>query len=158
MYLEALSAPVRFPTLRALKGHFPCVESLVRNEGDIVLEGFATLATPVRLLSGVHSEMLHEKGLLAEGLPTLAALEGLLPSVYLPVPIEVGDAGKDLATVSAFAVPLLTVNSLSTLSVRGRLPAPGSHLMPEKTRGGLQDRHTVRAEQGGLSTAQRLLV
>lgn len=146
MDLEALSAPVRLPTLSALKRHLPCMESLVRNEGDVVLEGFATLPAPVWLLAGVHSEMLDEKGLLAEGLPTLAALERLLPSVYLPVPIEVGYTGKDLAAVSAFAVLLLTVNGLSTLSVRGwGFPATGSHLMPEKTRRSLQDRHTVRA-------------
>lgn len=117
----------------------------MRNKGDIMLEGFATLTAPIRFLSGVHSEMLNEKGFLAEGLATLGALKRLFPSVYLPVPIEVGYTGKDLATVSAFAVLLLTLNGLSTLSVRGGVPTTGSHLMPEKARGGLEDRHIVRA-------------
>lgn len=117
----------------------------MRNKGDIMLEGFATLSTPVRLLSGVHSEMLNEKGLLAEGLPALAALERLFSRVYLPVPIEVGYTGKDFATVSAFAVLLLALNGLSALSVRWGVPTTGSHLMPEKTGGGLKDRHIVCA-------------
>lgn len=105
----------------------------MRNKGDIMLEGFATFAAPIRLLSSVHSEMLNEKGFLAEGLPALAALERLFSGVDLPVPIEVGYTGKDLATVSAFAVLLLTLNGLSTFSARGGVPTAGSHLMPEKT-------------------------
>lgn len=116
----------------------------MRDEGDIMLEGFATLKAPERLLSSVNSEVLNEKGFLAEGNPTLAALKRLFSSVYLPVPIEVGYTGKDLATVSAFAVLLLTLNGLSTLRVHGGVPTTGSHRMPEKTRGGLEDRHTVR--------------
>lgn len=145
MDLKAFSAPVRFPTFSALKRHFSCVESLVRNKGYIMLEGFATLTAPIGFLSSVHSEMLDEKGFLAEGLPTLAALKRLFSSVYLPVPIEVGYTGKDLATVSAFAVLLLTMRGLSTFSVLGWLPTTRSHWMPEKTRGGLEDRHVVCA-------------
>lgn len=117
----------------------------MRNEGDVMLEGFATLTAPIRLLSSVHSEMLNEKGFLAEGLSALAALKRFFPSVYHPVPIEVGCASKSFATVIAYAALLLTLNGLSTLSVHVGVPTTGSHLMPEKTRGGLEDRHIVRA-------------
>ena len=104
-----------------------------------MLEGFATFAAPIGLLSSVHSEMLDEKGFLAEGLPALAALERLLSSVYFPVPIKVRDTSKDFATVTAFAILLLGVNGLSTPSGPGCLPATGRHLMREKTRGSLDD-------------------
>lgn len=115
------------------------------NKEAVVFKGFATLTAPERLLSSVNSEMLNEKGFLAEGLPTLAALERLFSRVYLPVPIEVGYTGKDLATVSAFAVLLLALDGLSAFSVCWGVPTTGSHLMPEKTGGGLKDRHIVRA-------------
>lgn len=143
MNFKAFSAPVRFPTFVALEGHFSCVESLMGNEGDIMLEGFAAFTAPIRLLSSVHSEMLDEKGFLAEGLPTLAALKRLFSSVYLPVSIKVRDTSKDFATVTAFAVLLLGVNGLSTPSGPGCLPANGSHLMREKTRGSLDDHCVV---------------
>lgn len=110
-----------------------------------MLEGFATLTTPERLLSCVNSKMFNEKGFLAEGHPTLTALERLFSRVYHPVPIEVGRASKSFATVTAYAVLLLTLNGLSTLSVHGGVPSSVSHLMPEKTGGGLKDRHIVRA-------------
>ena len=100
----------------------------MRYEGDIMLEGFATLPTPEWLLSGVNSEMLNKKGFLAEGHPTLAALKRLFSSVYHPVSIEVGCASKSFATVAAYAV-FLTLNGLSTLSVCGGIPNSVSHLM-----------------------------
>ena len=100
------------------------------NKESVVLEGFATLPTPEWLLSGVNSEMLNKKGFLAEGHPTLAALKRLFSSVYHPVSIEVGCASKSFATVAAYAVLLLTLNGLSTLSVRGGIPNSVSHLMP----------------------------
>lgn len=143
MDFKAFPAPVRFPTLAALKRHFSRVKSLMGNEGDVVLEGFATLAAPIRLLPSVHSEMLNEKGFLAEGLPTLAALERLFSRVYLPVPVKVRYTSKDFATVSAFAVFLLGGNGLSTHSAPGCLPTTGSHLMPEETRGSLEDHRIV---------------
>ena len=99
------------------------------NKVAVVLEGFATLTVPEWLLCGVNSEMLKEKGFLAEGHPTLPALKRLFSSVYLPVSIEVGCASKSFATVAAYAV-LLTLNGLSTLSVRGGIPNSVSHLMP----------------------------
>ena len=100
------------------------------NKEAVVLEGFATLTSPEMLLSRVNSEMLNEKGFLAEGHPTLPALKRLFSSVYLPVSIEVGCASKSFATVAAYAVLLLTLNGLSTLSVRGGIPNSVSHLMP----------------------------
>ena len=99
------------------------------NKVAVVLEGFATLTVPEWLLCGVNSEMLNKKGFLAEGHPTLPALKRLFSSVYLPVSIEVGCASKSFATVAAYAV-LLTLNGLSTLSVRGGIPNSVSHLMP----------------------------
>ena len=99
------------------------------NKEAVVLEGFATLTVPEWLLCGVNSEMLNKKGFLAEGHPTLPALKRLFSSVYLPVSIEVGCASKSFATVAAYAV-LLTLNGLSTLSVRGGIPNSVSHLMP----------------------------
>ena len=99
------------------------------NKEAVVLEGFATLTAPEWLLCGVNSEMLNKKGFLAEGHPTLPALKRLFSSVYLPVSIEVGCASKSFATVAAYAV-LLTLNGLSTLSVRGGIPNSVSHLMP----------------------------
>lgn len=133
MNFKAFPAPVGFPTFTALKWHFSCVKSLMGNKGDIMLEGFATFTAPIRLFSSVHSEMLNEKGFLAEGFPTFAALKRLFSGVYLPVPIKVRYTSKDFATVRAFAVFLLRVNGLSTLSALGCLPTTGSHLMPEKT-------------------------
>ena len=98
------------------------------NKVAVVLEGFATLTVPEWLLCGVNSEMLNKKGFLAEGHPTLPALKRLFSSVYVPVSIEVGCASKSFATVAAYAV-LLTLNGLSTLSVRGGIPNSVSHLM-----------------------------
>ena len=100
------------------------------NKEAVVLEGFATLTAPEWLLSGVNSEMLNKKGFLAEGHPTLAALKRLFSSVYHPVSIEVGCASKSFATVTAYAVLLLTLNGLSTLHVHGGIPNIISHLMP----------------------------
>ena len=74
--------------------------------------------------------MLNEKGFLGKGHPTLPALKRLFSSVYHPVLIEVGCASKSFATVAAYAVLLLTLNGLSTLSVRGGIPNSVSHLMP----------------------------
>ena len=99
------------------------------NKEAVVLEGFATLTSPEMLLSRVNSEMLNKKGFLAEGHPTLPALKRLFSSVYHLVSIEVGCASKSFATVAAYAV-LLTLNGLSTLSVRGGIPNSVSHLMP----------------------------
>ena len=99
------------------------------NKESVVLEGFATLPTPEWLLSSVNSEMLNKKGFLAEGLATFATLKRLFSSVYHLVSIEVGCASKSFATVAAYAV-LLTLNGLSTLSVRGGIPNSVSHLMP----------------------------
>ena len=100
------------------------------NKEAVVLEGSATLTETERLLSDVNSEMLHEKDFLAEGLAKLPALKRLFSSVYHPVLIEVGCASKSFATVAAYAVLLLTLNGLSTLSVRGGIPNSVSHLMP----------------------------
>jgi hypothetical protein len=99
------------------------------NKESVVLEGFATLPTPEWLLSSVNSEMLNKKGFLAEGLATFTTLKRLFSSVYHLVSIEVGCASKSFATVAAYAV-LLTLNGLSTLSVRGGIPNSVSHLMP----------------------------
>ena len=99
------------------------------NKEAVVLEGFATLTVPEWLLCGVNSEMLNEKGFLAEGLAKLPALKRLFSSVYHLVSIEVGCASKSFATVAAYAVHL-TLNGLSTLSVRGGIPNSVSHLMP----------------------------
>ena len=99
------------------------------NKESVVLEGSATLTETERLLSNVNSEMLHEKDFLAEGLAKLPALKRLFSSVYHPVLIEVGCASKSFATVAAYAVHL-TLNGLSTLSVRGGIPNSVSHLMP----------------------------
>ena len=74
--------------------------------------------------------MLNEKGFLGKGHPTLPAPKRLFSSVYHPVLIEVGCASKSFATVAAYAVLLLTLNGLSTLSVRGGIPNSVSHLMP----------------------------
>ena len=99
------------------------------NKEAVVLEGFATLPTPEWLLSSVNSEMLNKKGFLAEGLATFATLKRLFSSVYHLVSIEMGCASKSFATVAAYAVHL-TLNGLSTLSVRGGIPNSVSHLMP----------------------------
>ena len=99
------------------------------NKVAVVLEGFATLTVPEWLLCGVNSEMLNKKGFLAEGLATFATLKRLFSSVYHLVSIEVGCASKSFATVAAYAVHL-TLNGLSTLSVRGGIPNSVSHLMP----------------------------
>ena len=99
------------------------------NKEAVVLEGSATLTETERLLSDVNSEMLHEKDFLAEGLAKLPALKRLFSSVYHLVSIEMGCASKSFATVAAYAVHL-TLNGLSTLSVRGGIPNSVSHLMP----------------------------
>lgn len=158
MDFEAFPAPVRFPALAALKGHLSCVKALMGNQGDVMLEGFAALAAPIRLLPRVHAEMLNEEGFLAEGLPALAALERLFSGVDLPVPIKMRYTSEHFATVSAFAVFLLSGKGLCALTALGCLPNRVSHLMPEETRGSLEDHCIVCTQQGWLSRAQHRLL